>query len=244
MLTRNQMQYNSINLSQLNFKKSYCFKTYNKTLGLLHTKNKKYDAFIDIYTTKLLNKNNIALGQETFLLTKNKLSYGMNIDILPEYQQKGYNLGELLRLSSIIMMLENKIKVFKIFSLPEALFFHNKYKFTSDIDDYDEMISTLENSLTNCKNKKEYKDIYNESNAILDASKKAKDQENLHLDLMKKTNDLINRYFNKISNKKDEYKNHPFKFGIHMKLTMENILKNKDFFNELFKKHKINYVIK
>ena len=61
---------------------------------------------------------------------------------------------------------------------------------------------------------------------------------------MKKTNDLINRYFNKISNKKEEYKNHPFKFGIHMKLTMENILKNKDFFNELFKKHKINYVIK
>ena len=36
---------------------------------------------------------------------------------------------------------------------------------------------------------------------------------------------------------------YPFDYGFNMKLTKENVIKNMDFFNNLFKKHGINYKI-
>ena len=212
-------------------------------MGQLHTNTQIIDPTINSLTTKLINKNGRELGSETFLIKSDNSSYGAHIEVAPAYRQKGYHLGEILRLSSIIMILENNIKSFEIFSLPEAIFFHKKYKFNPNISNETTMKFFLADTIDNCQKKKKFQDIYKEANRILNNSNKQNTQNNSPLDLINKTNELMNIYFNKILSKKDEYKHHHFQFGMQKRLSQENILEYKDFFNKLFKKHNIDYTI-
>ena len=54
------------------------------------------------------------------------------------------------------MILENKIKSFEIFSLPEAIFFHKKYKFDPNISNETTMKFFLADTIDNCQKKKNY----------------------------------------------------------------------------------------
>lgn len=243
MLVKNDLGTKVLNKNSSDVKKIHSLIINNGKLGQLHTKTQIIDPTINSLTTKLINKNGRELGSETFILKSDNSSYGTHIEVAPAYRQKGYHLGEILRLSSIIMILENKIKSFEIFSLPEAIFFHKKYKFDPNIIDETTMKFFLTDTIDNCQKKKNFQDIYKEANYILNSSPKQKDQNNSPLDLINKTNELMKKYFDKVLNKKGEYKHHHFRFGLQMQLSQENILKNKDFFNKLFKKHKIDYVI-
>ena len=54
------------------------------------------------------------------------------------------------------------------------------------------------------------------------------------------TNEVLGEYLDKVIAEKSQ-KQHPINYTMPMTLTDENILKNKEFFNQLFKKHGIDY---
>ena len=106
-------------------------KIQNKTLGLLKTENIRdlYDP--SLVTTNLLDSTGNVLGKEVIKLNEDNFnSVGLSIRVIPKYQQQGFRFGEILRLSSIMMIIENKIKNFEIFSKGTAVYFHTKYKLT------------------------------------------------------------------------------------------------------------------
>jgi hypothetical protein len=195
------------------------------------------DSFI---TTTLKDQYGKELGKEVLSINPGT-SYGMSIEVSPKYRNKGYGLGEILRLSSIMMILENKVNEFLIFSLPSAIFFHSKYKFIPSIENSEECQNALKAMIKNC-DKKYYGDLKFEAQALF-----TKMQENDSFEENKTiydlTNKLLEKYITRIITFGNDYKSHPFKFGMSMKLTLENILDNKDFFNKLFQKHKIDYHI-
>ena len=193
-------------------------------------------------TTTLRNNLGKTLGTEEFYMYEETgKASGAMIYVEPEYRQKNFRFGEILRLSSIMMMIENKIKEFEIFSKNTAIFFHNKYKFEPSIMTFSERSHALNDIIENCKNKVEYEDIYKEASKLqkreLIETSPASQRE-----LRTEVNNLLKLYMKRVAKKKD-YNSHPFRFGMRMTLTEENIKENKDFFNELYKKHGIDYKI-
>lgn len=219
-------------------------KVFKQDLGELVTVSKRSPYNNVQITTEIRNRLGKVLGKEIFTLDENNpFSIGSLISVEPEYRKKNYKFGEILRLSSIIMMLENKIKEFQIYSKSSAIFFHTKYKFEPAISQFKERDQALESVIENCnKHGKDYDDIKNEAELILKEASIKKSSEKQR-NLCQKTNTLINKYLKKVMEHKGEYPSHEFKTGIFMKLTSDTILENKSFFNELLKKHNIDYQI-
>ena len=86
-------------------------KTVNKYLGEICTVSERNLFAPQNITTTLKNRLGKTLGSEEFNMdTKTGKAIGKMIVVEPEYRQKNFRFGEILRLSSIIMILENKIK--------------------------------------------------------------------------------------------------------------------------------------
>ena len=215
----------------------------NPILGEIQTKHVR-DSFNPSYiTTELRNNVGKLLGKELFSLDEcNPKSVGLTMEVEQEYRQKGFNFGEILRLSSIMMMIQNKIKEFEIYSKHSAIYFHSRYMFEPAITNFQERDSALQSLIKNCEGKDEYKEFQSEAKEILEKSIIDKDARTQR-DLCVQTNSLLKKYISKVLEKKNEYKEHPFSSGITMKLTDDNIFTNKKYFNDLFKKHKIDYEI-
>ncbi len=193
------------------------------------------------YLILLKNNVNKILGKELLFLENNSPNAaGLYIETTPEYRQKGVGIGEMLRLSSIILILKNRIQEFEIFSKPEAIYFHNKYKFTPAIKNFLERDYALKSIIKNCAKKNP--DFKTEAEILLKKGLNNKNPE-VQRNLCIQTNELLKKYLETISQIKNEYKAHPFDFGMRMILHTEDIFKNQDFFNNLFKKHKIDYQI-
>lgn len=219
-------------------------KTVNKYLGELVTVSERNkDKYYEV-TTELRNRLGKVLGREVFSLEENcPNSIGFSISVEPEYRKKSFHFGEILRLSSIIMILENKIKEFEIYSKNTAIFFHSKYKFEPAIKQFSERDLALESMISNCQNNgAEYSEMQREAEELLNAAK-VDDNAEKQRELCVKANQLLKRYFAKVEETKGGYKSHPFNTGISMRLTDDAIIKSKNFFNELFKKHNIDYKI-
>lgn len=218
-------------------------RTNNPILGEIHTEHIR-DSYNPTYiTTELRNGIDNLLGKEIFSMEEgNPKSIGLTMEIAPEYRQKGFKFGEILRLSSIIMMIQNKIKEFEIYSKHSAIYFHSRYMFEPAITNFTERDLALQSIIKNCEGKEEYKEFQREAEEILENSFTHKDAK-IQRDLCNETNILLKKYIAKILEKKSEYREHPFSTGITMKLTDNNIFINKNFFNNLFKKHNIDYEI-
>lgn len=81
----------------------------------------------DKFKTILLdNKNNI-VGINSFKIHQNIFN-GYNMNTLINHNNHT-GLGEIMRLTSIIDMLENNLNKIQIFSISNAILFHTKYKF-------------------------------------------------------------------------------------------------------------------
>ena len=214
-------------------------KTHNNLLGELITVSKKNGT--KDFETRLIDKTGKIFGSEVFSIDKtNSNILGHIILTDPNYRRKGYYLGEILRLSSIIAMVENHIKTFKIFSRKTAAFFHAKYKFSPNTSNIAITNSILDEIIINCKNKdpllsKNAKNLLNKINL------------NNHVrnidPLCKNANTLINEYMQTVLNNKNKYEPHTLSASLNMQLTIDDVYKNKDFFNALFEKHKIDYKI-
>lgn len=220
-------------------------KVTDKILGELVTVSKRSSKHNHSQvTTELRNQLGKSLGREVFSLEENEpTSIGFLIMVDPEYRKKNFKFGEILRLSSIIMMVENCIKNFEIYSKDSAIYFHSKYKFKPNITQFKERNEALESMIANChKNGAKYDIFLKEAEMLLDEAMRDTRAETQRR-LCVQTNDLLSRYIKKVLETKGEYTSHPFKSGFSMKLTDESINENKDFFNGLLEKHNIDYKI-
>lgn len=214
----------------------------NKYLGEVSTYSYRDQFKPHWIITELRNKNKKVLGQEIFtLFDDTKTASGALIEVEPEYRNRGWNFGEILRLSSIMAILENKIREFEIYSKNTAVYFHAKYKFEPAIKEFKERDLALKNIIKNCITP-EYESFKIEAENIL-----LQAQKNKHSILQRnyciKTNDLLKRYILRALSSKDECKKHSFDYGMRMVLTNDRIKTNKNFFNRLFEKHHIDYHI-
>lgn len=192
------------------------------------------------FITELRNRFDKLLGYEEFAYFEGSPNMsGLFIRVNDEYKQKGFNFGEILRLSSIIEIMENKVKNFEIISKDTAIYFHAKYKFTPNLafSDRDKFLKTLSGDKSNG-----YEKFSQKAQDLADKLKIAKENADIpqQRKICAETNEVLSEYLDKVIAEKSQ-KQHPINFTMPMTLTDENILKNKEFFNQLFKKHGIDY---
>lgn len=193
----------------------------------------------------LLNSLKKVLGSEEIkILPEQKILMGKYIEVDPEYRKglrkRGHNFGELLRLSSIMAMMKNNLDSINIFSKGSAVFFHSKYKFEPDMSDYFERDAMLK-FVSNEKSEK-FQDLAKRASDILAESKNSG---NTHVgrELTNKANELMKEYIQRAMQKSNPERHHRLTVGMDMKLSRENVLRNRDYFNALYKKHGIDFIV-
>ena len=205
-------------------------------LEMKHPQN----GFCHSFITELRNRFHKLLGYEEFAYFNDaKDIYGLHIRVGDEYQRKGYNLGEILRLSSIIEIIENKIKNFNILSKDTAIYFHSKYKFKPDVtsvSDCDRLLKTVIEDKT-----PGFEKIAGKAKVLMQKIESVKSKEEQQ-HFCEVTNGILEEYITKAIETKTQ-KQHPFTSTMNMTLTDDTVYKNKEFFNDLFKKHGIDYKI-
>ena len=215
--------------------------SHNKELGELSLNTSRYEDISERYVTKLTDKNNKILGYEIFSFEDcDKDLFGYSIRVNPELRQKGFRLGELLRLSSIIELFENKMQKLKIYSKDTAIYFHSKYKFQPDITSFRDRDEALKSIINNPARGME--NFIQSAKKLLEKLQQNKEPE-FQRNTIKETNKRAKEYIEKALTSKDGDKIYPFNYGMGMELTKDAIIKNKDFYNNIFKNHGIDYEI-
>ena len=96
-----------------------------KNLGKIRIETFKDEAKPNQFITLLRDKSNNILGKDFFAFEENKPNATeLYIETNPLLRQKGFGLGEVLRLFSIIFILKNKIEEVEMFSKSGAVFFN------------------------------------------------------------------------------------------------------------------------
>lgn len=228
-------------LSIKNQRKLCQFKTTNKYVGTIILKTKKYDNKDDMFVTLLLDEKNNILGKEIFDITGKSLENMFGYTIKIERNARGKKLGELLRLSTIIEMIENRVETLKIYSKNTAIFFHDKYGFEPAIKQFTQRDEILK-EIANCKICG-FNDLKRKAQNMLDQIKNIPIQNGqYHREKCKETNKLLKQFIERIK-ATNNIKNIKFETGIDMNLTKDTVLKRRNFFNSLFKEHNIDYKV-
>lgn len=214
---------------------------HNKELGELSLNTSRYEDISERYVTKIKDKNNKVLGYELFSFEdfSNDL-FGYSIRVNPELRQKGLRLGELLRLSSIIEMFENKINKLKIYSKDTAIYFHSKYKFEPSITSFKDRDEALKSIINNPQ--KGMEKFIQSARQLLEKIKQHEEPE-IQRETIKEANEITKGYIEKALKTKYGSDIYPFNYGMGMELTKDTVIKNKDFYNTLFQNHGIDYKI-
>lgn len=220
--------------------KNFSFK--NKLLGDLFVHTYPTDRTNLYFRTEIANKLGKPLASELYQIEPSTRNiYGFQIITNEEYRQKGFRFGEILRLSSIIEMIENCSRYMRITASKSAVYFHAKYKFQSDINDFKKAEHILSSII---KDKSDgFLDLKKEAYIILRNLKK--NSENLpELDkIFLQTNALVSKYLERALKSSNPQKMHPFSESLPMILTRKHVMKNKEFFNKLLESHNIEYKI-
>ncbi len=143
-------------------------------------------------------------------------------------------LGTCMHLINIIEMLENNINTIHLNALPTAASFHAKFGFYPD-GKWNEGLSENIKELWLYAGD-EFDDLASKAKILLNSNNSDT--------LSDEGNKLLYKYLrraNKILSKEEQM--NLLRNSIHMKLTKETVLKNKDYYNSLFKKYNIDYRI-
>ena len=180
------------------------------------------------------DKHNNLLGKYDYLIDNQDrtINYGY---IETSHGNRRRGIGEILRLTSLIMLKENNLNTIKLEAFSEAIPFHFKYKFSPDL----ELKKTAESILSEIK----YKPFV--SNSFREKAKRLitqilSDDNFLSPKNRHDVNQFIENYIKKnLSNWQDA----KFSENLPMELSINKINENAEFFNKLFKKHSIDYTI-
>lgn len=192
--------------------------------------------------------SDVPVAYNTFTIDKKVLNGGnMHVD---RELRKRFGYGELLRLASIIDMNENNLDKLSIFALREAIPFHHKYKFQSNISFEKDCIQDLLVNISRQKNQK--------LTEFADCSRKLLEQFNSNYfgmnsqgekKLLSEVNSLVENYLAVADKNRLPWESTikqsgiSFRTDIDMELTRDTIFRNRDFFNEKFENHFIDYKI-
>ena len=218
------------------------FRIQNNILGPLSLGIRDYNDGFSRLVIEIKNAMGKIFGKEIISLDSHSNAMtGYNILVEPEYRQKNFRFGELLRLASIMEIIENKSPFIYIFSKDTAVYFHGKYKFEPVIKAFEERNAALETIIHD--KSPHFKDLSIKAQNIEDQIKANINNDQKQRNLTKKTNDIVREYIKRALEEPNPQKNHPFKRGMDMMLDAETIRRNKDYFNNLFEKHGIDYKI-
>ena len=202
---------------------------HSKLLGNLKLETDQYYDVSERYVTKLKDETNNVLGYEIFSFENfDNSMFGYSIRVNPDLRQKGLHLGELLRLSSIVEMFENQAEKLKIYSKDTAI-----YNFKDRDKALDSIVQNPKNGI---------EEIIDSAKKLIEKIKNSTTPEEQRA-AIPQTNEIAKQYIEQVLASKEGYKTHPFDYGMGMELTKDSVLKNKDFFNELFQKHGIDYKV-
>lgn len=215
----------------------------NKIFGNLSVSIRKSEEGFNRWVIEIKNSLNKVFGKEIISMdTDNKAITGLDIIVEPEYRQKGFNFGELLRLFSVMEMHKNNSPFIKIYSKHSAIYFHSKYKFAPCNTAFAYRNRILESMAQNKSS--DFEDLVQKAKNLRELSRTTKDIPEKQRELCIETNNLAGEYIKRVLIQSTNPQNqHPFCYGMDMILTKENIIKNKDFFNNLFAKYGIDYKI-
>lgn len=224
------------------------FSVNHKTFGPLTVFVKEVQRDLDLFSIELKNSFKKVFSRETLMIEpKYKRIRGISISTEKEYRAtktgRKHGFGELIRLTSIMEMLENKCKSISIFAKNTAIFFHGKYKFQPNISDKKEAGNAL---LTVINDKSpDFKRLSLRAKKLHAALEKIETMSNEEkTKLFKKINNLLNQYVKKALAEGKNGLGHEFDNGMSMILTEGVVQKQRGFFNKKFKNHGIDYKIK
>lgn len=218
--------------------------------------NNGKDIFVKVKTDnirrnefKTLIKANYSnsIAKTNFRLNKKlKILHCSTMDVFDK-KQRGKGYGIIMHLTNIIELMENDFDKIRLMALPSAILFHGKCKFVPVLEDKNDIM----NAMFDIARKKS--DVYKDLKPVIVKAGEYFDELYstggllcLNPNKLKYANGIAKEYIEIISKKKlspEERKKYTFNFVMNMELTKEEILKNKDFFNKLFKKFNIDYKI-
>lgn len=189
-------------------------------------------------TTKIKNLCGKIMGDYHYLIDPktNTINNGY-IQTNPQFRHKG--VAEVMRLSSIMELKENHISAIEIDALPEAIQFHSKYNFEPNLKGKFSASRVLDRITKLPKVSKEDKATANKLLERINTERPPYTPA-LKPDDKKDVNNFISDY---LVNHEKDWKDANFDCVLPMKLTSEQVNKHSDFFNNLYQKHGINYVV-
>lgn len=213
----------------------------NPILGQLKLSTSPLEEYYNKFIIEIKNKQNKLLGREIFSMDNETGNiFGFSIEVEKEYRQKSYRFGEILRLASIIEMLENKLSTFDIYSKDTAILFHSKYKFQPHFQTFAERDYALQAIVKNTFNLP--KEFIKQALSIIEKIQQFPQGE-IQRNLREESCELTKKYIQQILLSQNKPKNNLFDYGMNMQLTVEDLKNNSNFFNQLFEKHNIEYKI-
>ena len=172
------------------------------------------------------------------LKNNNKTLYNDSIDV-SKNRLKNAGAGTIMHLGHIITMMENNIDKIELYSLGQAVYFHSKFKFEPIIKNANDLRDCLQLNILPKMNDKRFEGIVQKTKEWLN-NETLSDSEKIN-----KGNKILYDYLQTVNKQKlnhdDEFQ---FWIGFDMILTKDKVMKNKDFFNNLFEKYDIDYQIK
>ena len=222
------------------------FKVSHKQLGNLDVSIRKYIYGYCNWIIEVKNALNKVLGKEILFVEKNPQKIiGLDIRVENEYRRTarrpGYKIGELLRLASIMEMMENKVSHIKIYSKGSAVYFHSKYGFETAIVAFADRNRALEAVMRNCD--RHTSDYADKAENILTNVMCYQDDAELQRAACKETNALLKEYIQKVLKIGKPEETYPFDMGMDMMLTKRTVEKNREFYNRLFENTGIDYKV-
>ncbi len=200
----------------------------------------RFETLINVRETKNLARNEFLIDKEE----KTLKNAGMDVW---STRQRGKGLGVVLHLNNIIELMENDLDKIELYSMGQAVLFHGKCKFQPALRDKDDIETALHTvSLKDYKKFPHIENVVQKAIVYLDEVLFTGGAYCLNEKNLKKANDIVSEYIETINTQKlspQEREDFGFSSGFDMVLTKEKILENKDFFNSLFEKFKIDYKI-
>lgn len=172
--------------------------------------------------------------------------FGKEIYVGENYQDCGMRIGEILKLSSIMLLIKNNYNKIKLYSTNPSVLFQAKYKFEPEITRFSERKASLRSILNSREPnmralKLKASELLTEVNKIDVNSKDT----SAHTGLFQEINNTVNEFMQQMFKNSHRITDarQPFTSGFGMVLTKEKVLQNKDFFNNLYQKHDIDFQI-
>ena len=199
------------------FVKSYSANNQNYSISLNDGKRKEYGHCLFDY-----NKENF-----------------FHLSTINNYTENLKGVGSVLHLTQIITMLENNIEKTNLYSLGSAINFHAKLGYKSDIKSVSEIKTFLMEEIA----MKHYNDeIF--SSVISKLEKWYANSFAPREKIIVEGNEIIDDFIRTINDNKLKYDvDYKIISGIKMVLKREDVISNKEFYNNLFDKYGIDYKI-